>query len=200
MDNSIESILNEKRLRICVLGKTMVGKTCLINRFLNGKYQVEHDRTIEENYSKYLKIREEECMFEIIDTGGLDEYLSSLDIWINNSDGFLLVYSINDKDSFDGIKMRYENILKYKRSKKFTALVVGNKTDLENGEEKEERKVNKEEVDKFCEENNLKCIEVSAKNNDNKDKINQIFKELGENVYDIKYSRRKGRRRFCCFC
>ena len=40
MDSSIESIGNEKRLRICVLGKTMVGKTCLINRFLNGKYQV----------------------------------------------------------------------------------------------------------------------------------------------------------------
>ena len=196
MDSSIESIGNEKRLRICILGKTMVGKTCLINRFLNGKYQAEHDRTIEEQYSKYLKIKDEDCMFEITDTGGLDEYLSSLDIWINNADGFLLVYSINDKDSFDGIKMRFENILKYKKTKKFCALVVGNKTDLENGEEKEERKVNKEEVDKFCEENNLKCIEVSAKNNDN---INKIFKQLGENVFDMKYlsKRTKG---FCCFC
>ena len=197
MDSSIESIGNEKRLKICVLGKTMVGKTCLINRFLNGKYQVEHDRTIEEQYSKYLKIKEEDCMFEITDTGGLDEYLSSLDIWINNSDGFLLVYSINDKDSFDGIKMRYDKILKYKKSKKFCSLVVGNKTDLESGEQKEERKVNKEEVDKFCEENNLECIEVSAKNNDN---INQIFQKLGENVFIIKYRDRKEENKFCCFC
>ena len=188
MDSSIESIGKEKRLRICVLGKTMVGKTCLINRFLNGKYQVEHDRTIEEQYSKYLKIKDEDCMLEITDTGGLEEYLSSLDIWINNSDGFLLVYSINDKDSFDGIKMRYENILKYKKSKKFCALVVGNKTDLENEELKEERKVNKEEVDKFCEENNLECIEVSAKNNDN---INQIFQQIGENVFNMKYLRKR---------
>ena len=195
MDSSIESIGKEKRLRICVLGKTMVGKTCLINRYLNGKYQVEHDRTIEEQYSKYLKIKDEDCMLEITDTGGLEEYLSSLDIWINNSDGFLLVYSINDKDSFDGIKMRYENILKYKKSKKFCALVVGNKTDLENGEEKEERIVNKEEVDKFCEENQLKCIEVSAKNNDN---INKIFQQLGENVFDMKYSRKRDG--ICCFC
>ena len=197
MDSSIESVGNEKRLRICVLGKTMVGKTCLINRFLNGKYQAEHDRTIEEQYSKYLKIKDEECMFEITDTGGLDEYLSSLDIWINNSDGFLLVYSINDKDSFDGIKMRYEKILKYKKSKKFCSLVVGNKTDLESGEQKEERKVNKEEVDKFCEENKLECFEVSAKNNDN---INQIFQKLGENVFIIKYRDRKEENKFCCFC
>ena len=195
MDSSIESLGNERRIKICVLGKTMVGKTCLINRYLNGKYQVEHDRTIEEQYSKYLKIKDDDCMLEITDTGGLDEYLSSLDIWISNSDGFLLVYSINDKDSFDGIKMRYENILKYKKSKKFCALVVGNKTDLEKGEEKEERKVNKEDVDKFCEENHLECIEVSAKNNDN---INQVFKQLGENVYVMKYlPRKKG---FCCFC
>ena len=197
MDSSIESIGHEKRLRICVLGKTMVGKTCLINRFLNGKYQAEHDRTIEEQYSKYLKIKEEDCMFEITDTGGLDEYLSSLDIWINNSDGFLLVYSINDKDSFDGIKMRYDKILKYKKSKKFCALLVGNKTDLENEEIKEERKVNKEEVDKFCEENKLECFEVSAKNNDN---INQIFQKLGENVFIIKYRDRKEENKFCCFC
>ena len=197
MDSSIESVGNEKRLRICVLGKTMVGKTCLINRFLNGKYQAEHDRTIEEQYSKYLKIKDQECMFEITDTGGLDEYLSSLDIWINNSDGFLLVYSINDKDSFDGIKMRYDKILKYKKSKKFCALVVGNKTDLESGEQKEERKVNKEEVDKFCEENKLECFEVSAKNNDN---INQIFQKLGENVFIIKYRDRKEENKFCCFC
>ena len=197
MDSSIESIGNEKRLKICVLGKTMVGKTCLINRFLNGKYQAEHDRTIEEQYSKYLKIKEEDCVLEITDTGGLDEYLSSLDIWINNSDGFLLVYSINDKDSFDGIKMRYEKILKYKKSKKFCALVVGNKTDLESGEQKEERKVNKEEVDKFCEENKLECFEVSAKNNDN---INQIFQKLGENVFVIKYRDRKEENKFCCFC
>ena len=197
MDSSIESIGNEKRLKICVLGKTMVGKTCLINRFLNGKYQVEHDRTIEEQYSKYLKIKEEDCVLEITDTGGLDEYLSSLDIWINNSDGFLLVYSINDKDSFDGIKMRYDKILKYKKSKKFCVLVVGNKADLESGEQKEERKVNKEEVDKFCEENNLECFEVSAKNNDN---INQIFQKLGENVFVIKYRDRNKDNKFCCFC
>ena len=197
MDSSIESVGNEKRLRICVLGKTMVGKTCLINRFLNGKYQVEHDRTIEEQYSKYLKIKEEDCVLEITDTGGLDEYLSSLDIWINNSDGFLLVYSINDKDSFDGIKMRYDKILKYKKSKKFCVLVVGNKADLESGEQKEERKVNKEEVDKFCEENNLECFEVSAKNNDN---INQIFQKLGENVFVIKYRDRNKDNKFCCFC
>ena len=196
MDSSIESVGNEKRLRICVLGKTMVGKTCLINRYLNGKYQVEHDRTIEEQYSKYLKIKDQECMFEITDTGGLDEYLSSLDIWINNSDGFLLVYSINDKDSFDGIKMRYDKILKYKKSKKFCALMVGNKTDLESGEQKEERKVNKEEVDKFCEENKLECFEVSAKNNDN---INQIFQTLGENIFDMKYHK-NGRKKFCFFC
>ena len=197
MDSSIESIGNEKRLRICVLGKTMVGKTCLINRFLNGKYQTEHDRTIEENYSKYLKIKEEDCILEITDTGGLDEYLSSLDIWINNSDAFLLVYSINDKDSFDGIKMRYENILKFKKTKKFCALVVGNKTDLEKGDDKEERKVNKEDVDKFCQENNLKCIEVSAKNNDN---INDIFMQLGEKMFEIKYLSRKIGKGFCCFC
>ena len=199
MENSLESIGNEKRLKICLLGNTLVGKTALINRFINGKYQTEHDRTIEEQYSKYVRIKDEDCILEITDTGGLDEYQTSLDIWINNSDGFLLIYSINDKESFEGIKIRYEKILKYKKSKKYCILIVGNKNDLEEGDdEKKERKVDKEEVDKFCSENKLENMEVSALKNSN---INDIFMKIGGDVLDkIFLSRRRGDKRFCCFC
>ena len=179
MENSIQSIGNEKRLKLCLLGNTSVGKTALINKFIDEKYQVDNEKTVEEQYDKYIKIKDEECILQITDTGGLEDYQNTLSVWIKSSEGFLLVYSINDKDSFDGIKMRYEKIKKYKKKKPYYVIIVGNKNDLE-----KERQVDKEEVDKFCNENNLKHFEICSSN---VEEINKIFMKIAKKIYKIKY-------------
>ena len=179
MENSIQSIGNEKRLKLCLLGNTSVGKTALTNKFIDEKYQVDNEKTVEEQYDKYIKIKDEDCILQITDTGGLEDYQNTLSVWIKSSEGFLLVYSINDKDSFDGIKMRYEKIKKYKKKKPFSVIVVGNKNDLE-----KERQVDKEEVDKFCNENNLKHFEICSSN---VEEINKIFMKIAKKIYKIKY-------------
>ena len=129
LENTIQSFGNEKRLKICLLGNTSVGKTALINKFIDEKYQVDNEKTVEEQYEKYINIKDEECILEITDTGGLEDYQNTLNVWIKASEGFLLVYSINDKDSFDGVKLRYEKIKKYKKKKQFYVIIVGNKND-----------------------------------------------------------------------
>ena len=69
----------------------------------------------------------------------------------------MLVYSINDKESFEGVKLRYEKIGKYKNQKKFSVVIVGNKCDLE-----EERVLKKEDINDFCTEKDLGNFEISA--------------------------------------
>ena len=180
MENSIQSIGNEKRLKVCLLGNTSVGKTALTNKFIDEKYQVDNEKTVEEQYDKYIKILGDDCILQITDTGGLEDYQNTLSVWIKSSEGFLLVYSINDKDSFDGIKMRYEKIKKYKKKKKpYYVIIIGNKNDLE-----KERQVDKEEVDKFCNENNLEHYEICSSNDE---EISKIFMEIAEKIYEIKY-------------
>ena len=201
MEDSLKYIGEEIRLKICLLGNTSVGKTALLIRFMYEKFiKEDDDRTIEDKYFKYVSIKEQGCILEIIDTGGYYEDQKLLEYWIKKSDGFLLIYSINDKESFEGVKMRYKKIRKYKKSKKFYILIVGNKNDLEEeeDEEKQKRKVNKEEVENFCSENLLEYMEVSALKNNN---VNDMFIKIGGKLLDKNiYSRGYNNKNFCCLC
>ena len=144
-------------LKIAVLGQTLVGKSALTFRFINDKFPNEHDTTIEDSYSFTAKIDDINCQLEILDTAGQDDYQTMLDTWINSSDGFVLVYSIDNKDSFESTKKRYERILKLKGDQKVAIVVAGNKCDLE-----ESRKVSREEAENFCNSNKLTFMETSA--------------------------------------
>ena len=137
----------------------MVGKSALTYRFINIKFPTEHDTTIEDSYSIPAKIDDIQCQLEILDNAGQDDYQTMLETWINSADGFILVYSIDNKESFESTKTRYDRIMKLKEGQKFSIIMVGNKCDLE-----EKRQVNKEEVEKYCEENNLSFLEASALN------------------------------------
>ena len=85
-----------------------------------------------------------------------------LDTWINSSDGFILVYSIDSKESFKSTKARYDRISKLKEGQKSSIIIVGNKCDLE-----EKRQVSKDDAEKFCNNNNISFLETSALNSIN---------------------------------
>ena len=102
-------------LKIAVLGQTLVGKSALTFRFINDKFPNEHDTTIEDSYSFTAKIDGINCQLEILDTAGQDDYQTMLDTWINSSDGFILVYSIDNKDSFESTKKKIRKNFEIKR-------------------------------------------------------------------------------------
>lgn len=54
-----------------------------------------------------------------------------LDIWINFGEGFLLVFAINDKESFDELEKKRDRIMKLKKGQICPIVLVGNKCDLE---------------------------------------------------------------------
>ena len=88
-------------------------------------------------------------------------------MWINFGDGFLLVFAINNKESFNFPKDKYEQIFKGKYVDKYPILLVGNKQDLNN-----ERLVTYEEAKALANSWGIKYIEVSSKTNFN---CNEIF-------------------------
>ena len=155
--SSSSSIEKAIPLKIAVLGESMVGKSALAFRFIKNKFPKEHDTTIEDSYSIPAKIDDIQCQFEILDTAGLENYQAMLDTWINSVEGFILVYSIDKKITFESIKMRYEMIVELKRDKIYSIIIVGNKCDLE-----ESREVSREEVENFCNTNNIFFLESSA--------------------------------------
>ena len=104
-------------LKIGILGISFVGKSSLVYRFIYDKFLSEQEATIEEQFSKTLILENINCKLDILDTAGQDDYQSMIDTWINSVDGYILVYSIDNYESFEAIKVRYDRIIKNKKIK-----------------------------------------------------------------------------------
>ena len=197
-DTNSNNSENSVSLKIAVLGQSMVGKSAMSFRFINNKFPTEHDTTIEDAYSIPAKIDDIQCQLEILDTAGQDDYQTMLDTWINSADGFILVYSIDNKDSFESTKTRYDRIMKLKANQKVSIVVVGNKCDLE-----EKRQVTREEVESYCNENKIYFLEASALKTIN---IKETFLCVARGLLQIQFPEKykkgdsdKGKKRCYCF-
>ena len=110
-----------------LLGKGTVGKTSLINRFMNNMCPIEHDPTLEETYTIKISFEKgEEREFKILDTAGEEDYKNMIDEWIRSANGFILVFAINDEGSFESMKSYVQKINKNTHTK-LPIILVGNK-------------------------------------------------------------------------
>lgn len=144
-------------MKITVLGKGTVGKSSLTYKYINYSNQKDYDPTIEDKYSTVVTMNGMNCEVEILDTAGQDDYQSLINYWINFGEGFILVYSINDKESFKSLDEKREIILKLKKNNNVPMVIVGNKSDLEN-----ERKISREEGQSLAKKWGCKFFETSV--------------------------------------
>lgn len=75
-----------------------------------------YDPTIEDSYRKQVAIDHQSCMLEVLDTAGQEEYTALRDQWIRDGEGFILVYSITSRHSFDRIQKFYNQVQRVKES------------------------------------------------------------------------------------
>ena len=190
--NIIKQQNNPNSIKIAVLGKGVVGKSSLTYRFINYDVSTEHDPTIEDRYKSNLNIEGTNYEVEILDTAGEEDYQNMMDMWISFGDGFLLVFAINGKESFNLMKSKHDRILRGKHGVKFPTLLVGNKQDLEN-----ERQVNYSEAKEMADKWGIEYIETSAKTNFN---CKEAFEMLAQKIVQKKgkNSGKGGKSRTCC--
>ena len=136
-----------------------------------------HDATIEDRYKKRVTIDNQLYNIEILDTAGEDDYQNMMDMWINFGEGFLLVFAINDKESFNILRSKRERILKGKHGKEVPMLLVGNKKDLR------DRQVNSDEAKQLADSWGIEYIETSAKTNEN---CKEAFERLAVKISSSK--------------
>ena len=178
-------------IKIAVLGKALVGKTALIYRYLNDQIPTR-ETTVEDQYKKKLKINDNEFELDILDTAGQDDYQTMLEDWIEFASYFLLVYSIEDKESFEQVQKNYEKIVNKKGKNFYGIVIVGNKCDLE-----ENRQIKKEEVEEYANKIKVGNIETSALNNIN---VNEAFLALVQIYIDKNIDDKKKKKCGCpCF-
>ena len=116
-------------------------------------------------------------IFKIIDTAGAERYISITgSSIIKKADGFLLVFSVHNRNSLNNINYWIENIVNNVDRNKKVQILVGNKIDIK------EREVTNEEAINFAKEKNMKYFEISAKTGFG---IKKFFNEIYQEIVNI---------------
>lgn len=76
-------------------------------------------------------IDDEVALLDVLDTAGQEEYSAMREQYMHTGEGFLLVYSINSRQSFEEILTFQQQILRVKDKDYFPIIIIGNKCDLD---------------------------------------------------------------------
>ena len=87
---------------------------------------------VADSYRKQCVIDDEVALLDVLDTAGQEEYSAMREQYMRTGEGFLLVYSITSRQSFEEISTFQAQILRVKDKDYFPIIVVGNKCDLDN--------------------------------------------------------------------
>ncbi|BEI80036.1 hypothetical protein CcaverHIS002_0105650 [Cutaneotrichosporon cavernicola] len=153
-----------REYKLVVVGGGGVGKSALTIQFIQSHFVDEYDPTIEDSYRKQCIIDEEVALLDVLDTAGQEEYGAMREQYMRTGEGFLLVYSITSRSSFEEVSTFHQQILRVKDRDYFPVVVVANKCDLEY-----ERQVQPHEGRDLAKRFGAQCIETSAKQRVNVD-------------------------------
>ncbi|KAJ8362961.1 hypothetical protein SKAU_G00117920 [Synaphobranchus kaupii] len=165
--------------RIVVLGAPKVGKTSILRRFLRDGFEEQYQPTSEDFHRKLYQIRGETYQIEILDASGERAFPAKRRLSILTGDVFLLVFSLDDRGSFEEVcALRKEiiaaksKLLKSKENACVPTVICANKVDLG----PEERAVSREEVSQELGED-CPFFETSAKDSTN---LEEVFEALAK--------------------
>uniref|UniRef100_A0AAR2KV91 RAP1A, member of RAS oncogene family b n=1 Tax=Pygocentrus nattereri TaxID=42514 RepID=A0AAR2KV91_PYGNA len=83
-------------------------------QFVQGIFVEKYDPTIEDSYRKQVEVDGQQCMLEILDTAGTEQFTAMRDLYMKNGQGFALVYSITAQSTFNDLQDLREQILRVK--------------------------------------------------------------------------------------
>uniref|UniRef100_A0A8R1HGS4 Uncharacterized protein n=1 Tax=Caenorhabditis japonica TaxID=281687 RepID=A0A8R1HGS4_CAEJA len=161
---------NRLNRKVAVMGYPHVGKSALVLRFTQNVFPEKYESTIEDQHQKQLSFFQRDYNLRVTDTGGQQEYTvfprsCSLDI-----NGFILVYAIDDRKSFEMCSNIYDKIVRTYGDTSIPIVVVGNKTDLG-----AQRVVQFDEGEALARQWDAKFLEITARE---LNRVNEVFELL----------------------
>jgi len=166
--------------KVVLVGESGVGKTCIIQRYINNSYNENTESTQASTYSyKTVEYKDfnKSISFDIWDTAGQELYRAvAKNFYINASIG-ILVYDIKRKESFEAIKNYWFEELKSSGEDNMIFGVAGNKCDLFQQEQ-----VTEEEGKKFAKSIGAVFHLTSCKESIG---IDELFEECGKKYLEM---------------
>ena len=159
-------------LKLIFLGDSGVGKTSIIIKYSDKKFEESTQATITVAV-KTKKLKTDaytEVEMNIWDTAGQERYRSMTKNYLKNVNGIFLVFDLTNEKTFDSIDSWMKLVKDSININDVRLILVGNKYDLE------DRKIDQEKIQKYAKDNNMKYMIVSAKEGMN---IDLLFEMMG---------------------
>ncbi|MFW9771164.1 MAG: Rab family GTPase [Candidatus Heimdallarchaeota archaeon] len=172
--------------KITILGDAAVGKTSLINQFVEGSFQEDYKPTLGANIvRKDVDLSEINAQIRLImwDLAGQEKYNVIRSMYFQGCVGALVVYDITRYQTFENVESKWLKDFKKYVKKEGAYVLIGNKIDLD-----VQRAVSKENGKELAEKIQASdFIETSAKYGENVEKafknlVFQILRNYGEKV------------------
>lgn len=162
--------------KLLLIGDAGVGKSCLLRRFADSKY----DECLTSTIGVDFKIRTvclggEKVKLQIWDSAGQERYRTIASAYYRGAHGVGIVFDVTSKSSFENMQFWIEEIEK-NENPNIRKLLIGNKSDLE-----EKRCISLKEATDFAYENDMRYIETSAKTAEN---VVEAFTTVTQEIFD----------------
>lgn len=168
------------RLQFALLGAGNVGKTTLLHKYLYGSSKEVYGETVEETHVYPYNMKGKQIFIEFIDTAGSISFPAMRQLYVSKADGFMLVYSLSDAQSFEEVKAIWKRIKESGRElQNIPCVIVGNKLDKDSI-----REVERSDVNEWAGRENLGSYfeETSAEDSAGISKtFNILLKQIGQN-------------------
>lgn len=161
-------------VKLCLLGESGVGKTCIVNRFVSDLFSEHESLTVGAAFTtKTVKIGEYSILFQIWDTAGQEKYRGLAPMYYRGSAAAVVVYDITSERSFNEMQT-WITELRQLGPQNLVLAIAGNKLDLD-----KKREVFKTTGESFAKNANAIFMETSAKNGSN---VQDLFRIIAEKL------------------
>jgi len=164
--------------KVIMVGSGGVGKSALTLQFMYDEFVEDYEPTKADSYRKNIVLGGKECQIDILDTAGQEDYAAIRDNYFRSGEGFLCVFSITERESFEACTEFRDQILRVQNAdstdNNIPFILVGNKSDLSG-----RRQVQLEEAEGLANSWRVKYIETSAKT---RDRVDTVFYDLMQQI------------------
>ena len=162
--------------KVLILGDSSVGKTSLLLRFIDGKYDDSGIASIGMDLKiKFLKHQDRKIQLEIWDTAGQERFHCITKNYFKGTEGIVILYDITKRETYANVKNWMTSIKETLNMKDIGVVLCGNKCDCDDSE----RNVSYEDGKKIADHYGVDFLETSSKEDIN---VNQTFITLIEGM------------------
>ncbi|GMM34530.1 Rab family GTPase [Saccharomycopsis crataegensis] len=163
-------------MKLLLVGDSGVGKSCLLLRFVEDKFNPSFITTIGIDFKiRTIEVNGKRIKLQVWDTAGQERFRTITTAYYRGAMGIILVYDVTDERTFANVRTWFSTVNQHANDDA-QLMLVGNKSD-----ETDNRAITKQQGESLAKELNIPFIEASAKTNEN---VDEIFFQLATLIQD----------------